>query len=291
MEPFHIEDTIEPNKIKTIVIGVNNTENIVSGLKLEKKLSIKKVHATKETTADINQNYLEEYQYDIVFILSYLDNDIDIDIVETITKVTNETKSLTLPVLIAKNLDNIPLERIKKISDSVILISDAQLSSSPTIISDIINTIPWSMHDSRCVDLNYANNDITVDFWDIFVVMRRGITYVGLIGCMGQKATQKAVEALVKEFIPINRAQGLFINFKINQNFPMIEIANAIEIIHETASEDADVIFSTFSDETLPMDYTKAIIFVTGLDNENCSLWSHFKTKLYDIAGSYNAEI
>ncbi|MDD3506474.1 MAG: cell division protein FtsZ, partial [Sulfurimonas sp.] len=49
---------------------------------------------------------------------------------------------------------------------------------------------------------------------------------------------------------------------------PMIEISDAMVVVQESAHEDADVIFGTSTDESLPENYVKITIIATGFEKD-----------------------
>jgi cell division protein FtsZ len=67
----------------------------------------------------------------------------------------------------------------------------------------------------------------------------------------------------------INGAMGVLVQFKIHPEFPMLDIYDAMNVVHESADEDADIIFGTTTDESLPIDYAKITIVATGFEHED----------------------
>jgi len=65
---------------------------------------------------------------------------------------------------------------------------------------------------------------------------------------------------------------GVLVHFHMHPNFPMIETSEAMVVVQESAHEDADVIFGTSTDDTLPENYVKITIIATGFEkNANSS--------------------
>ena len=59
---------------------------------------------------------------------------------------------------------------------------------------------------------------------------------------------------------------GVLVHFNMHPNFSMIEISEAMNVVRESAHEDADVIFGTSTDHTLAEDYIKITIVATGFE-------------------------
>jgi cell division protein FtsZ len=66
----------------------------------------------------------------------------------------------------------------------------------------------------------------------------------------------------------INGAMGVLVHFKMHPNFPLMEISDAMNVVHESAHEDAEVIFGTSTDETIPENYIKITIVATGFEKD-----------------------
>jgi cell division protein FtsZ len=66
----------------------------------------------------------------------------------------------------------------------------------------------------------------------------------------------------------INGAMGVLVHFNMHPNFSMIELSEAMEVVHESADEEAEVIFGTTSDDSLPEDYVKITLVATGFEHE-----------------------
>jgi cell division protein FtsZ len=82
------------------------------------------------------------------------------------------------------------------------------------------------------------------------------------------EAIKSAVESPLLDNMSINGAMGVLVHFKINPNFPIMEVSDAMEVVHESAHDEADVIFGTSTDEALSEDYVKITIVATGFEKE-----------------------
>jgi len=66
----------------------------------------------------------------------------------------------------------------------------------------------------------------------------------------------------------INGAMGVLVHFHMHPDFPLLEINEAMNVIDESADEDADVIFGTTTDVNLDMDYIRVTLVATGFEKE-----------------------
>jgi cell division protein FtsZ len=61
---------------------------------------------------------------------------------------------------------------------------------------------------------------------------------------------------------------GVLVHFSINPNFSLQKMSDAMEVVHESAHDEAEVIFGTSTDEALAEDYVKITIVATGFEKE-----------------------
>jgi len=61
---------------------------------------------------------------------------------------------------------------------------------------------------------------------------------------------------------------GVLVHFHMHPDFPLLEMNEAMQVIEESADEDADIIFGTTTDETLSMDYIRVTLVATGFEKE-----------------------
>jgi len=66
----------------------------------------------------------------------------------------------------------------------------------------------------------------------------------------------------------INGALGVLINFHIPSTCPLSDISEAMNLVYDSADEDADVIFGTTTDDTMADDSVKVTIVATGFENK-----------------------
>ena len=61
---------------------------------------------------------------------------------------------------------------------------------------------------------------------------------------------------------------GVLVHFHMHPEFPMMEMSEAMDIVHESADSDADVIFGTTTDENMPIDAVRITLVATGFEKE-----------------------
>jgi len=104
------------------------------------------------------------------------------------------------------------------------------------------------------------------------VMNHRGMALMGVGEHEGDNAAYEAIKAAIEspllDNMSINGAMGVLVHFKIHPNFGLMEISEAMEVVHESAHDEAEVIFGTSTDESLAEDYVKITIVATGFEKE-----------------------
>jgi len=116
-----------------------------------------------------------------------------------------------------------------------------------------------------------GENDITLDFEDLKVIMSNGGEVFGGTGKHdGKESAIKAINVAIKnsslDYNFMDKISGVLVHFKIHPDFPMMNLAQAMEIIHENVNYDADVIWGTTTDETVRKYNVKATVLFTGFE-------------------------
>jgi len=89
-----------------------------------------------------------------------------------------------------------------------------------------------------------GENDINLDINDLDTVFsHEGFAYIKTLKC---KQMNECLEK-IKNF-KFN-SKGVIVKFKINDDFPLIEIEKFMEFIYEISDEDADIIFGSETTE------------------------------------------
>jgi cell division protein FtsZ len=118
-----------------------------------------------------------------------------------------------------------------------------------------------------------ADGVINLDFADLKTVMsHRGMALMGVGEYQGENAAYEAIKSAIEspllDNMSINGAMGVLVHFYMNPNFPMMEIQEAMNVIYDSADEDADVIFGTSSDQGLDEDFVRITLVATGFEQE-----------------------
>ncbi len=112
---------------------------------------------------------------------------------------------------------------------------------------------------------------INLDFADVKTVMKdMGVALMGIGMAKGDNAAVKAMKAAIDSKLleenSIKGAKGALINITGSKNMPMIEIEDALALIHDEADENANIIFGTVFNEDME-DEVKITVIATGFDN------------------------
>jgi len=100
----------------------------------------------------------------------------------------------------------------------------------------------------------------------------KGMALMGVGEHEGENAAYEAIKAAIEspllDNMSINGAMGILVHFYMHPDFPMMEITEAMDVIEESAHEDADVIWGTSTDASLAVDYIKITIVATGFERD-----------------------
>lgn len=226
---------------------------------------------------------------DIVFIASGFGGGTGTGAAPVIAQAAKEIGALTVSVITKPfmfegrkraKLAEIGLSELKKESDSIVVIPNDKLLSivdkslgikdSFKIVDDVLSRAVSGM---SLVVLSSGQSDINLDFADVQTVMsHRGMALMGVGESSGEgaavEAIKSAIESPLLDNMSIDGALGVLVHFHISPNCPISDIRDAMIIVHESADEDADVIFGTTTDETMEDNHVKVTIVATGFDNK-----------------------
>ena len=175
------------------------------------------------------------------------------------------------------------LKELKKECDSIIVIPNEKLLSivdkklgikeSFKLVDDILAQAVSGISN---VIISHSENDINLDFNDVRTVMsHKGKALMGVGRASGDnaayEATMQAINSPLLGDISIKGAQGVLVHFKINSNYPLTEIAEAMNTLEEFADEEAFVIFGTTTSDEIPEDEVSITIIATGFEKEESS--------------------
>ena len=226
---------------------------------------------------------------DIVFISAGLGGGTGTGAAPVIAQIAKEVGALTISVVTKPfkfegkkrlKLAEDGLEQLKKESDSIVVIPNDKLLSvidkklglkdSFKIVDGVLSQ---AVSGTSGVILSSGDNDINLDFADLQTVMsHKGMALMGVGEHEGEnsayEAIKSAIESPLLDNMSINGAMGVLVHFKVNPNFPIMEISEAMDVVHESAHDEAEVIFGTSTDEALAENYVKITIVATGFEQE-----------------------
>ncbi len=226
---------------------------------------------------------------DIVFIASGFGGGTGTGAAPIVAQAAKDIGALTVSVVTRpfafegkkrKKLAEKGLSELKKQSDSIVVIPNDKLlalidrklgiKDSFKVVDDVLYRAVSGM---SYVVLNSGANDINVDFADVKTVMEhRGMALMGVGESNGEEAAieavKNAVESPLLDNMSIDGALGILVHFKIHPDCPLTDISEAMGIVHESAHEDADVIFGTTTDENMQDNQVRVTIVATGFEGE-----------------------
>jgi cell division protein FtsZ len=227
---------------------------------------------------------------DIVFVAAGLGGGTGTGAAPVIAQIAKDVGALTIAVVTKPfsfegrkrhKLAEEGLNDLKKESDSIVIIPNDKLLSiidknlglkeSFRIVDAVL---AQAVSGTSGVILASGDNDINLDFADLKTVMcHQGIALMGVGEYQGENAAYEAIRSAIEspllDNMSINGAMGVLVHFTMHPDFPMISISEAMGVVEESADEDADVIFGTTTDATLPVDYIKITLVATGFEHED----------------------
>jgi cell division protein FtsZ len=226
---------------------------------------------------------------DIVFISAGLGGGTGTGAAPVVAKVAKEVGALTISVVTKPfmfegkkrlKLAEEGLEELKKESDSIVVIPNDRLLSiidrklglkeSFKIVDRVLSQ---AVSGTSGVILSSGDNDINLDFADLKTVMdHKGMALMGVGEHEGDNAAYEAIKTAIEspllDNMSINGAMGVLVHFNMHPDFPTMEIYEAMNVVNDSAHEDADIIFGTSTDETLSPNYVKITIVATGFEKD-----------------------
>lgn len=226
---------------------------------------------------------------DIVFISAGMGGGTGTGAAPVIARAAKEVGALTISVVTKPfrfegkkrtKLAEEGIEELKKESDSIIVIPNDKLlaiidkklgiKDSFKIVDDVLAR---AVSGISGVILSYGHNDINLDFADVQTVMsHRGLALMGVGEAQGEnsayEAIKSAIESPLLDNVSINGAQGVLVHFTTHPDYPLVEINEAMSVIHDSAHEDAHVIFGTTTTESMAPDQVKITLIATGFEQK-----------------------
>ena len=226
---------------------------------------------------------------DIVFISAGLGGGTGTGAAPVVAQIAKEVGALTISIVTKPfmfegrkrlKLAESGLEELKKESDSIVVIPNDKLLSiidrklglkeSFKIVDGVL---AQAVSGTSGVILSSGENDINLDFADLQTVMsHKGMALMGVGEHEGENAAYEAIKSAIEspllDNMSINGAMGVLVHFKMHPDFPLMEISDAMNVVHESAHEDAEVIFGTSTDENIAENYVKITIVATGFEKD-----------------------
>ncbi|MCD6258521.1 MAG: cell division protein FtsZ [Sulfurimonas sp.] len=226
---------------------------------------------------------------DIVFISAGLGGGTGTGAAPVVAQIAKEVGALTISVVTKPfmfegrkrlKLAESGLEELKKESDSIVVIPNDKLLSiidrklglkeSFKIVDSVL---AQAVSGTSGVILSSGENDINLDFADLQTVMsHKGMALMGVGEFEGENAAYEAIKAAIEspllDNMSINGAMGVLVHFKMHPEFPMMELAEAMDVVHESAHDEAEVIWGTSTDASIPENFIKITIVATGFEKE-----------------------
>lgn len=226
---------------------------------------------------------------DIVFISAGFGGGTGTGAAPVVAKIAKEVGALTISVVTKPftfegkkrlKLAEQGLEELKKESDSIVVIPNDKLLSiidrklglkdSFKIVDGVL---AQAVSGTSGVILSNGDNDINLDFADLQTVMNhKGMALMGVGEHEGDNAAYEAIKAAIEspllDNMSINGALGVLVHFNMHPDFPIMDIYDAMNVVNESADDEADIIFGTSTDTTLAENYVKITIVATGFEKE-----------------------
>lgn len=274
-----LDSSVAPYKMQ---LGINATRGLGAGMVPDKGRE-----AALESFEDIKEMLTGS---DIVFISAGLGGGTGTGAAPIIAQAAKEVGALTVSVVTSPfkfegrkraKLAKEGLEELKRESDSIIVVPNEKLLSiveknlgikeSFRMVDDILAQAVGGI--SKVI-LSHGENDINLDFADVKTVMsHRGLALMGAGYATGTNAAYDAAKAAIEspllDNISIDGAMGVLVHFDIHPDYPIMEIGEAMNIIEESADEDASVIFGTTTNPNMEPDEVKITIVATGFEDHS----------------------
>ncbi len=167
------------------------------------------------------------------------------------------------------------MEELRSVVDTLITIPNARLLQAADRSTSLSNAFKMADDILRQAvqgisDLITTPGFINVDFADVRAIMKgMGIALMGTGAGVGENrsmdATQRAISSPLLEEASINGAKGVLVNITGGHDLTLHEVDEAMNVIHDAADPDANIIFGTVTDENLQNEM-KITVIATGFE-------------------------
>lgn len=264
-----------------IQLGAKLTKGLGAGMKPE---------IGKESALESEEDLRRALEgADIVFVAAGLGGGTGTGAAPIIARIAKEVGALTVAVVTKPfsfegrkrlKLAEEGLEELKRESDSIVVIPNDKLLSiiDPKLgikesFKIVDSVLARAVSGTSGVILASGENDINLDFADLKTVMsHRGLALMGVGEYKGENAAyeaiKNAIESPLLDNMSINGALGVLVHFSMHPEFPFMELSAAMDVVHKSVDDSADVIFGTTTDESIPLDFIRITLVATGFDKK-----------------------
>ena len=151
-----------------------------------------------------------------------------------------------------------------------------------TIIGDAIFTVEE-------LDSESESNDIVLDVEDIDTITKgKDLLVMSVFECNGSNAAEQAIQSAVLDLeenkLSLAEADGILVSFRMNTNYPIMELAGAMEIIHDKLSEiytyeEPNSIWGISCHDDMKEDSVKATVFISYSKQRRGTYTNNYITK------------
>ncbi len=273
-----LEQGIAATKIQ---LGAKLTKGLGAGMKPE---------VGKESALESYEDLTRALQgADIVFVAAGLGGGTGTGAAPIIAKCAKDVGALTIAVVTKPfsfegkkrlKLAEEGLQELKNESDCIVVIPNDKLLSiiDPKLgikesFKIVDSVLARAVSGTSGVILASGDNDINLDFADLQTVMsHRGLALMGVGEYKGENAAyeaiKNAIESPLLDNMSVNGALGVLVHFNMHPEFPFMELSAAMDVVHNSVDEGADVIFGTTTDESLPKDFIRITLVATGFEKK-----------------------
>ncbi|MGA9046660.1 cell division protein FtsZ [Sulfuricurvum sp.] len=264
-----------------IQLGAKLTKGLGAGMKPE---------VGKESALESYEDLAHALEgADIVFVAAGLGGGTGTGAAPIIAKIAKEVGALTIAVVTKPfsfegkkrlKLAEDGLQELKNESDCIVVIPNDKLLSiiDPKMgikesFKIVDSVLARAVSGTSGVILASGDNDINLDFADLQTVMsHRGLALMGVGEYKGENAAyeaiKNAIESPLLDNMSVNGALGVLVHFSMHPEFPFMELSAAMDVVHNSVDESADVIFGTTTDENLAKDFIRITLVATGFEKK-----------------------
>lgn len=264
-----------------IQLGAKLTKGLGAGMKPE---------VGKESALESYEDLARALEgADIVFVAAGLGGGTGTGAAPIIAKCAKDVGALTIAVVTKPfsfegkkrlKLAEDGLQELKNESDCIVVIPNDKLLSiiDPKLgikesFKIVDSVLARAVSGTSGVILASGDNDINLDFADLQTVMsHRGLALMGVGEYKGENAAyeaiKNAIESPLLDNMSVNGALGVLVHFSMHPEFPFMELSAAMDVVHNSVDESADVIFGTTTDESLPKDFIRITLVATGFEKK-----------------------